>query len=121
MMWRTAATIVATVLVAVLSTGVGGAGATVVYNNGLPDTTNGYSIHGSNSTADDFMLTSPAVITSVGFYFQNYQGITGWNGIVDYAIYADSGGAPGLALAYGTAQNVVAVDSGLPWCCGGNA
>jgi hypothetical protein len=98
-----------------------GAVAATIYNNGGPSTDNGYSILAVNQTYDDFTLASSASVGSVGFYFQNYQGITGWNQVVDYNFYADSGGSPGVLLASGTAQNVVAVDSGLPWCCGGNA
>ena len=55
----------------------------------------------------------------MGFYFQNYNGITGWNLDISYNIRADSSGSLGSILASGVGQNLVAVDSGLPWCCGG--
>ncbi|MCC6366488.1 MAG: PEP-CTERM sorting domain-containing protein [Bryobacterales bacterium] len=58
---------------------------------------------------------------SVVFYFQNFSGITGWNQDITYTFHADNAGAVGSVLATGAGQNVVAVDSGLPWCCGGNA
>jgi hypothetical protein len=95
------------------------AGAAPIFTNGLPNTENGYSVIGTSATADDFTLTSSAAIQGVAFYFQNYQGITGWNQDIDYAFRADNGGAPaaGPALASGSGLNVTAVDSGLPWCC----
>ena len=90
-----------------------------IYNNGGPDTQNGYGIQDTQWTADDFTLGAAATIRSVGFYFQNYYGITGWDQQVSYAFLADAAGPFGAVLASGTAQNLVAVDSGLPWCCGG--
>jgi len=101
-----------------LSAGLSGA---PIFTNGLPDTQNGYSILGANATADDFTLASSANIYGIAFYFQNYQGITGWSQDVDYAFRADNGGAPagGPALASGSGMNVTVIDSGLPWCCPG--
>lgn len=93
--------------------------AAPIYDNGLPTTQNGYSIKDTNWVASDFTLGSAASIGSVGFYFQNYNGITGWNQDIDYAIHANSGGNLGALLASGSGQNVVPTDSGLPWCCGG--
>jgi hypothetical protein len=97
------------------------AGAAPIFTNGLPNTENGYSILGTQATADDFTLTGSAAIQGVAFYFQNYYGITGWNQDIDYAFRADNGGAPaaGPALASGSGLNVTAVNSGLPWCCPG--
>lgn len=97
------------------------AGAATIYNNGGPDTYNGYSIFSVNEAADDFRFSSAASVTSVGFYFQTYPGINGWDQVVNYNFYSDVSGSPGTLLASGTAQNVAALDSGLPWCCGGNA
>ena len=97
-----------------------GLSAAVVYDNGGPNTSNGYPIAGTSWSADDFQLASNATITSVGFYFQDFQGITGWNQDITYEFIADSAGTPqGAILASGSGQNLSAVDSGLPWCCGG--
>ena len=95
--------------------------AAPIYDNGLPDTRNGYGILGSEATADDFTLAGNASIYGITFYFQNYQGITGWSQDIDYAFRADNGGQPaaGPALASGSGLNVTAVNSGLPWCCPG--
>lgn len=98
---------------------IAGAQAGIIYDNGGPNTTNGWYIEGSSFSADDFNLASSAQIYGVGFYFQNYQGITDWNQDIIYAIRADSSGQPGTILATGAGQNLTAVDSGLPWCCGG--
>lgn len=91
--------------------------ATVVYDNGGPNTMNGYSINGSNVTTDDFTLSQAATITSVTFYFQNYNGITDWNLDIDYTFSSDVNASS--VLASGEGQNLTAVDSGQPWCCGG--
>ena len=95
------------------------ADAAVVFDNGGPDTVNGYYIDGANSTADNFMVASNTAIGSVGFYFQNYNGIAGWNQDITYEFLTDNGGLPDTVLASGAGQNLVAVDSGQPWCCGG--
>lgn len=97
------------------------ASAGVIYNNGGPNTDSGYSIQGAHWTGDDFFLPAGGTIASVGFYFQNYFGITGWNQQVSYSIVGDSSGPFGSVLASGAGLNVAPVDSGLPWCCGGNA
>jgi hypothetical protein len=95
------------------------AGAATVFDNGGPNTVNGWGIQGSDSTADNFSVASNTSIGSVGFYFQNYSGITGWNQDIQYAFLTDNSGSPGTVLASGAGQNLVATDSGLPWCCGG--
>lgn len=94
--------------------------AGIIYNNGGPNTANGYTIFGSVYVDDDFTLTGNSVVTGVGFYFQNTNGISGWNHDIQYAIRGDSGtNLPGSVIQTGTAQNVTATDSGQPWCCGG--
>ncbi len=98
-----------------------GAQAAIIYDNGGPNTENGWSILGSNQINDNFSLSGTQSIRSVGFYFQNYDGITGWNQDISYNIYADNNGVTGNLIASGAGQNVTPTDSGLPWCCGGNA
>ncbi|MEQ1948354.1 MAG: PEP-CTERM sorting domain-containing protein [Bryobacteraceae bacterium] len=93
--------------------------ATTLFDNGAATTVNGYNIYGATSTADDFSIGGGGTIASVGFYFQNYSGIAGWNQDITYRFRADSSGQPGSILASGSGQNLLAVDSGLPWCCGG--
>ncbi len=98
--------------------------AAIIYDNGVPTTDNGYPIWGTingtgSTTADDFTLASNGAITGVGFYFQNYTGITGWSGLISYAIRSDASGMPGGILASGSGLNVVSSLSSYPWCCGG--
>jgi hypothetical protein len=95
------------------------ANSAVIYNNGNPDIQNGYPIGGSTYTADDFTIVAGGTVRSVGFYFQNYQGITGWDNAISYGIYADTAGAFGSQLASGSGLNVTPTLSSFPWCCGG--
>lgn len=101
------------------------AGAQVLYNNGVPNTANGFWLGGNigggggYTTADDFSLASNGTITSVGFYFHNYNGITGWNNQVSYAIRSNGVNVPGSILATGAGLNVSASLSSYAWCCGG--
>lgn len=93
-----------------------------VYDNGGPNKDAGYGISDQYSAMDDFMIPLGAEITSVGFYFQNYRGITGWGYDISYIIRANENDLPGDILASGDGLNVNAVDSGLMWCCvGGTA
>lgn len=103
-----------------LAAGMGGiANASIIYNNGSPTIDDGYPIGGGSSTADDFSIAAGGTIRSVGFYFQNYNGITGWDQQVTYAIRADASGIPGTVLATSSAQNVTPTLSSFAWCCGG--
>jgi hypothetical protein len=94
------------------------ASSAVIYDNGNPDTQNGYPI-GAYGTADDFTIAPGGTVRSVGFYFQNYQGITGWDNAISYAIYADNSGSLGAQLASGAGLNVIPSLTSFPWCCGG--
>lgn len=101
--------------------------AGIVYNNGGPSNVNGYGIGGvvgggsmGLTSADDFTVAATTNIDSVGFYFNNYNGIAGWNGQISYAIRANNGGNVGAVLASGTGLNVTPVQGGFNWCCGTN-
>lgn len=97
------------------------ASAAVVYDNGAPTTTNGYGIGANSTVADDFSIAAGANVHSVGFYFQNYNGITGWDNKISYRILSDVGGNTGVVLASGAGQSVSASQSSYNWCCGGKA
>lgn len=96
------------------------ASATVVFDNGLPN-----AIDGNETTAwlqsEDFAIAGGAAITGAGVYFAGRGGIGAWDGVVDYFLFGDAGGTPGALLASGAGSNVATVDSGIAWCCGGNA
>lgn len=99
--------------------GSGGAQAAIIYHNGNPTTSNGYSIRGGNEVRDDFTLAAGGTVRSVGFYFQNYNGITGWDQNITYNIWNS---ARTSVLASGAGQDLTANESAFPWCCrGGNA
>lgn len=93
--------------------------AAVIFDNGTPSTDNGYHIGGTNVTADDFQIAAGGDVNSVGFYFQNYNGITGWDNNISYNIYADSAGSVGGLITSAAGQNVAASLSSYAWCCGG--
>ena len=90
--------------------------AATVYNNGGPNQDSG------NETtawwqAEDFSFANDTTVTGAGVYLGGSQF---WDGTFQYIIFANSGGLPGAALASGSANPTVS-DSGVAWCCGGNA
>jgi hypothetical protein len=95
---------------------------TIVYNNGGPTNIGGLPVGPAVNSGDDFVIAGGATITGVGFYYQNPNDNGNLNGAITFALFSDSGGAPGIFLASGGGQNVQTTDSGLPACCGlGNA
>lgn len=94
------------------------ADAAIVYNNGAPN------LDGGNDAtawiqAEDFMLESITTLTGAGVYLAGFGDLANWDGNLRWWIFDNSNG-PGAILATGLV-NPPAVDSGLPWCCGGNA
>ncbi|MBY0242683.1 MAG: PEP-CTERM sorting domain-containing protein [Burkholderiaceae bacterium] len=109
--------------IAIVTLSAAQASAGVIFDNGLPNTSDGWPIYGpviggSGTTADHFMLTSAASIVSVGFYFNNYNGTTGWDGNISYAFLSDNSGTPGTILASGQGLNVNQQAGDYAWCCG---
>ncbi len=96
----------------------GAANAAIVYDNGAPDTNSG-----NDAThwvqAEDFTLGSTTNLQSAVVYLGGFGGLGNWDGNLNWWIFDDAGG-PGTVLASGSAMPT-AVDSGNPWCCGGNA
>lgn len=92
----------------------------VIYNNGGPN-----SSSGNDATqwvqAEDFGFGLGATVGGAGVYIAGFGGIGNWDGALDYWIFGDSGGSPGAILTSGAAQNLAVSDSGVAWCCGGNA
>jgi len=98
--------------------------ASIIYDNGGPDGKNGFRISDHNETVDNFTLSDAADIQSVGFYFNNFQGVTGWNHDITYNFYTGQTQASKQLISSGAGQNVTSVDSGQAWCgtcTGGNA
>jgi len=104
-------------LVALLAAG---AQAAIVYDNGGPDASSG-----NDATqwvqAENFSIAAGASVMDAGVYIAGFDGIGNWDGAMDYYFFADVGGTPGALLASGAAQNMTTTDSGIAWCCGGNA
>lgn len=97
--------------------------AAPIFDNGAASTDNGFGIYGATNqnggtAADDFMLSTAANIGSVGFYFNNYNGSTGWDQNISYAFLADNSGTPGILLASGQGVNVTELPGNYAWCCG---
>lgn len=110
-------------LAAIVALSATHASAAVLFDNGKPNTDNGYRISGSvNSeaanSADDFLLSSSANIASVGFFFNNFNGTAGWDGRISYAFLSNAGGGPGTVLASGEGVNVTQLGGDYAWCCG---
>jgi hypothetical protein len=69
--------------------------AGIVYNNGLPNLQNGNEMT-NWIQAEDFMLTSPTLITDVHFWTIEETALGGFSGSIWYGIYVDAGGQPNL-------------------------
>lgn len=97
-----------------------GAQAAIVYDNGGPN-----AVSGNDATAwvqaENFSIAAGSNITGAGVYIAGFDGISAWDGAMSYYFFANAGGAPGALLASGAAQNITTTNSGIPWCCGGNA
>lgn len=104
---------------AALSLAAGAAEATVIYNNGGPN-----DVSGNETTfwiqAEDFSFAAGATVGGAGVYLAGSGSIDAWDGAFEYWIFADAGAQPGAALQTGVVAPTVS-DTGIPWCCGGNA
>lgn len=93
--------------------------AAVVFDNGLPN-----DVSGNETTAwvqaEDFSFAANTTVTGAGVYLAGFGDVGAWDGSFTYFIYADAGGAPGAVLQSGAVAPTV-TDSGIAWCCGGNA
>jgi hypothetical protein len=89
------------------------ANASVIYDNGAPNTTNG-----NEATqwvqAEDFSFVGGTTVGGAGVYIAGLAGnIAAWDGNFTYVIFANSGGMPGSPLQTGNVS-VSPVDTGLP-------
>jgi hypothetical protein len=93
--------------------------AAVVFDNGGPN-----DVSGNETTAwvqaEDFSFAANTTVTGAGVYLAGFGDVSAWDGSFTYFIYADAGGAPGAVLQSGAVAPTV-TDSGIAWCCGGNA
>ena len=101
----------------------GSVNAGIIYDNG------GTSIgDGGNETtqwvqADDFNIASGGTVTGAGVYIGATSGdpLSDWDGTLEYFLFSDGGATPGSLLASGNGVNVSTSDTGISWCCNGNA
>jgi hypothetical protein len=93
--------------------------AAVVFDNGGPN-----DVSGNETTAwvqaEDFRFAANTTVTGAGVYLAGFDDVNAWDGSFTYYIYADAFGAPGAALQSGGVVPTV-TDSGIAWCCSGNA
>lgn len=95
------------------------ASAAILYDNGGPDASEG------NETvqwvqAEDFSFAAATTLTGAGVYLAGLGGVGSWDGDFQYWVFDNAGGIPGAVVASGPATPTVS-DSGVAWCCGGNA
>lgn len=101
----------------------GAANAGIIYDNG------GVSIgdSGNETTmwvqADDFNIASGGTVTGAGVYIGALNGapLSVWDGVLEYFIFSDGGTTPGSLITSGNGVNVSTTDTGISWCCSGNA
>jgi hypothetical protein len=95
----------------------GAASASIIYDNGAPN-----SVSGNEATAwlqtEDFSFLTNTSVTGAGVYLLSLG--SGWDGSFQYTIFDDNTGSPGALLASGSVTPAV-TDSGAPSCCGPNS
>ncbi|MEO8811521.1 MAG: PEPxxWA-CTERM sorting domain-containing protein [Caulobacteraceae bacterium] len=97
------------------------AASTIVYDNGgVAAGANG------NETvawvqAEDFSFATATTIDGAGVYIASTNGFQASDGQFQYDIFADNGGSPGPAPIATGAVTPTITDTGISWCCGGNA
>lgn len=93
----------------------GAASASVVYDNGGPNTVGGNEAVEWVQT-EDFSFGADVTVNGAGVYLAGYGGITKWDGSFQYYVFGDSAGSPGTILQGGSVSPTV-TDSGAAWCC----
>ena len=88
-----------------------GAQAAVVYDNGAPDQGGGNEMT-AWIQADDFTLASTTTITEVHFWTVEDAASAGYSGSIEYAFYADAGGAPSPSATFAAGTGLTRVATG---------
>jgi hypothetical protein len=96
--------------------------AGIIYDNG------GVSIGdpGNETTrwvqADNFNIADGGLVKGAGVYIGATRGnLSAWDGTLEYFLFADAGPKPGALITSGNGVNVTTSDTGIEWCCSGNA
>lgn len=101
----------------------GSVNAGIIYDNG--GASDGDS--GNETTqwvqADDFNIASGGTVGGAGVFIGATGGdpLSVWDGTLEYFLFSDGGTTPGALLASGNGVNVSTADTGISWCCSGNA
>jgi hypothetical protein len=87
--------------------------ASIIYNNGSPNQSDGANITGFVA-GDDFTLGGSVTLTGGAFWSSaNFDPFgNSFSGTIGWAILADSGGSPGTILASGSDSSPVLTDTG---------
>jgi hypothetical protein len=94
--------------------------AAIIYDNGGPVDNDGNEAALWLQT-EDFVITPGGTVTGAGVYIAGFGNLSTWDGTVEYFLFGDDASLPGSALASGSGVGVGVSDTGVPWCCGGNA
>jgi hypothetical protein len=88
--------------------------ASILYNNGAPDQSDGSNITGFVA-ADDFALAGSVTLTAGSFWSSaNFDPFgSSFSGTIGWAILADASGSPGSILFSGSDSSPVLTDTGL--------
>jgi len=97
------------------------AGAAIIYDNAPP----AVGGSGNESTlwlqAQSFSLATPTTVTGADIYIAGLGDISNWDGSYQFFFFANNLGSPGTQIATGTATTGSVSDTGIAWCCGGDA
>lgn len=92
--------------------------ASTLYDNGPPDGVSGREAIAWQN-AEDFSFAATTTVTGAGVYLAGKNGIGGWDGAFQYALYGDDAGQPGTLLQGGSVTPTVS-DTGQAWINGGD-
>ena len=119
----TAAKLLAPVFLAALVTlAAVPAGADLIYDNGGPLAEGTGNEATTWLQAEDVLFAAGSRIAGAGVYVAFLDGVIPQSPPpVEYFFFGDASGAPGPLLASGRGTVTAFADTGVPWCCGGDA
>jgi hypothetical protein len=96
-----------------------GARAGVVYDGGSPDGFGGLEAT-QYIEAENFALSTAANVNDAHVYIEGDSGISAWEGVANYYLFANNGGTPGTVLASGAGTGLTTTDTGIGAPTGGD-
>lgn len=97
------------------------ANASVIYSNAPP------AAGGTGNEAtewlqtQEFTVAGSTTVTGGDVYIAGFGSLANWEGLVQYFFFTDNSGTPGTQIATGTATINSTTDTGIAWCCSGDA